>query len=121
MAENRDETTSLRPLYAARVAEDLERNAQEQERLSSEVAALQEKLETLRHDQALLITMQQALDSAEKAGEAAPAGRQGKAEPRKEDDAEEEADTRRPISAHTQGRHRSDAARPRGRPPEPGG
>ncbi|MEU5537934.1 hypothetical protein [Streptomyces sp. NPDC020362] len=76
-------------MYAARVAEDLERNAQEQERLSSEVAALQEKLETLRHDQALLITMQQALDSAEKAGEAAPAGSTGASLPRQTTPVEE--------------------------------
>lgn len=74
MAENRDETTSLRPLYAARLAEDLKRNAEEQERLSGEMAAIQEKLETLRHDQALLATMQQALAGAEEVGEVTPAG-----------------------------------------------
>ncbi|GHI02067.1 hypothetical protein AQI88_17965, partial [Streptomyces cellostaticus] len=74
MAENQDETTSLRPLYAARLAEDLKRNAEEQERLSSEAAAIQEKLETLRHDQALLVTMQQALAGAEGVGEVTSAG-----------------------------------------------
>ncbi|KRD20948.1 MULTISPECIES: hypothetical protein [unclassified Streptomyces] len=71
MADNHDETTSLRPLYAARLAEDLKHNTEEQERLSSEVTALQEKLESLRHDHALLVNMQQALGDAEKAGEAA--------------------------------------------------
>ncbi|MFJ9818481.1 hypothetical protein ACIRU3_25120 [Streptomyces sp. NPDC101151] len=73
MAENRDEATSLRPLYAARLAEDLKRNAEEQERLSSEVAALQEKLETLRNDHALLVNMQQALGGTEDADERASA------------------------------------------------
>ncbi|MEU9993332.1 hypothetical protein AB0E10_42635 [Streptomyces sp. NPDC048045] len=64
------------------MAEDLTRNAEEQERLSSEVAALQEKLETLRHDQALLITMQQALDSAEKADDTVSVGSAGASLPR---------------------------------------
>ncbi|MFF2511788.1 hypothetical protein [Streptomyces sp. NPDC058086] len=61
MAENQDDIANLKPLYAARLAEDLERNAREQERLSSEMAALQARLETLRHNQVLLVNMQQAL------------------------------------------------------------
>lgn len=73
MTENQDETISLRPLYAARLAEDLKRNAEEQERLSGEMTAIQEKLETLRNDQALLVTMQQALAGAEDVGGAASA------------------------------------------------
>ncbi|MEV5877397.1 hypothetical protein AB0L75_24850 [Streptomyces sp. NPDC052101] len=74
MAENLDETTSLGPVYAARLAEDLKRNAEEQERLAGEAAALQEKLATLRHNQALLVNMQQALGHTEKADESAAAG-----------------------------------------------
>ncbi|GHI03483.1 hypothetical protein AQI88_00300 [Streptomyces cellostaticus] len=74
MTDNLDETTSLRPVYAARLAEDLKHNAEEQERLASEVAALQEKLATLRHDQALLVNMQQALGHTEQADEPAAAG-----------------------------------------------
>ncbi|MFI1770058.1 hypothetical protein ACH41H_50110 [Streptomyces sp. NPDC020800] len=70
MADTQDDTASLKPFYTARLAEDLERNTQEQERLSSEVATLQEKLETLRHDQAILVNMQQALNDAEAAGKA---------------------------------------------------
>jgi hypothetical protein len=73
MADNHDETTSLRPLYAARLAEDLKHNTEEQERIGSEVIALQEKLESLRHDHALLLTMQQALGAAGPAAEAASA------------------------------------------------
>jgi membrane protein involved in colicin uptake len=73
MADNHDETTSLRPLYAARLAEDLKHNTEEQERIGSEVVALQEKLESLRHDHALLLTMQQALGAAGQAAEAASA------------------------------------------------
>ncbi|MER6563437.1 hypothetical protein ABT300_38080 [Streptomyces sp. NPDC001027] len=73
MADTQDETTSLRPLYAARLADDLKHNTEEQERLSGEVTALQEKLESLRHDHALLLNMQQALGGAEQTGEAASA------------------------------------------------
>lgn len=81
MTDNQDDAASLKPLYAARLAEDLERNSQEQERLSSEVAALQGKLETLRHDQALLVNMRQALGDTESAGEAAPAASGASASP----------------------------------------
>ncbi|MFH0179822.1 hypothetical protein [Streptomyces cacaoi] len=74
MTENLDKTTSLKPLYAARLADDLERNTEEQARLSSEMAALQEQLETLRHNRALLVHMQQALgDVGDTVGQSTPA------------------------------------------------
>ncbi|MFJ7336611.1 BlaI/MecI/CopY family transcriptional regulator [Streptomyces sp. NPDC101110] len=60
-----DDTTDLKPLYAARLAEDLERNVQEQERVAREVAQMHERLEALRHNHALLVSMQQALGDME--------------------------------------------------------
>ncbi|WP_326685742.1 MULTISPECIES: BlaI/MecI/CopY family transcriptional regulator [unclassified Streptomyces] len=42
---------------------DLERNTQEQERIGAEVAALQEQLRALQHDQTLLVNLQQTLGS----------------------------------------------------------
>ncbi|MCF3134670.1 hypothetical protein [Streptomyces olivochromogenes] len=72
MADIQDDIANLKPLYAARLAEDLERNAQEQERLVSEVAALQERLETLRGNQVLLANMQQALGDVEGSGGTLP-------------------------------------------------
>ncbi|MFE9629291.1 hypothetical protein [Streptomyces sp. NPDC006527] len=48
--------------YAAQVAADLERNLKEQERISGEIAALQEQLTALEKDRAVLLNLQQALD-----------------------------------------------------------
>ncbi|MFE7963332.1 hypothetical protein ACFU0X_09815 [Streptomyces cellulosae] len=57
-------TTDLTSQYVAQVANDLERNAKEQERVGAEIAELQQQLEALRRDHALLVKMQQALDLA---------------------------------------------------------
>ncbi|MFJ4682446.1 hypothetical protein ACIQNG_18735 [Streptomyces sp. NPDC091377] len=67
MPDNVNDERDLKPLYAARLAEDLERNATEQECLSSEIAVLQEKLEKLRHNQSLLVRMERALGDADTA------------------------------------------------------
>jgi hypothetical protein len=56
------ETTELKSQYATQLATDLERNTKEQERIGAEVAALEQQLRALRHDQALLVSMRQALD-----------------------------------------------------------
>ncbi|CAL9651492.1 hypothetical protein [Streptomyces sp. Tu 3180] len=56
--------TDLTSQYTAQVANDLERNVKEQERVTAEIAALQEQLAVLRHDHALLVTMRQALGLA---------------------------------------------------------
>jgi hypothetical protein len=61
MTEVHAETTDLKSQYAAQVTADLERNAKEQERLGAELAALQDQLLALQHDQALLESMRQAL------------------------------------------------------------
>lgn len=71
VTDNQDNQASLKPVYAARLAEDLERNVQAQERLARDLAALQKQLETLRGDHALLVSMQQALGGADSGTEPA--------------------------------------------------
>ncbi|MFF3645593.1 hypothetical protein [Streptomyces sp. NPDC002564] len=58
------ETTQVQAQYAAQVAADLDANLKERERIRSEVAALQDQLQVLESDHALLVSMQQALSSA---------------------------------------------------------
>ncbi|NEB13376.1 hypothetical protein G3I32_31840, partial [Streptomyces coelicoflavus] len=53
--------TELASQYSVQVTDDLERNIKEQERVSTEIAALQQQLAALQHDHALLVNMQQAL------------------------------------------------------------
>ncbi|MFE9680242.1 hypothetical protein [Streptomyces sp. NPDC006285] len=68
MSEVESAATKLKTQYAAQVAGDLERNTKEQERIGAEVAALEEQLRALRHDQTLLAELQRALggdDSAQ--------------------------------------------------------
>ncbi|GGY98806.1 hypothetical protein [Streptomyces poonensis] len=69
-------TTDLTSQYAAQLAGDLERNASEQERISTEITVLQEQLTALQRDHAVLVNMQQALGltSAPAAPAAAPSG-----------------------------------------------
>ncbi|MEJ8673067.1 hypothetical protein WKI71_45655 [Streptomyces sp. MS1.AVA.1] len=55
------DTTELTSQYSAQVAGDLERNLKEQDRLSSEIEALQAQLAALRHDHTVLVNIQQAL------------------------------------------------------------
>lgn len=61
MSETTATVTELTSQYSAQVAGDLERNLKEQERLSGEIEALQEKLAAVRHDHAVLVNLQQAL------------------------------------------------------------
>ncbi|WP_328673377.1 hypothetical protein [Streptomyces sp. NBC_00328] len=53
--------TELTSQYTAQVVADLERNAKEQERIGGEMEALQEQLNALRHDHAVLTNLHQAL------------------------------------------------------------
>lgn len=69
MSENSTAAGDLASQYAAQVTGDLERNAQEQERIGADIAALQEQLAVLRRDQAVLVSMREALGAA-----SAPAG-----------------------------------------------
>ncbi|MEU5950731.1 hypothetical protein [Streptomyces sp. NPDC047525] len=63
MSDVQPETPGVQAQYATRVATDLETNRTEQERIGAEVAALQEQLQSLEKDHALLLSMQQALGS----------------------------------------------------------
>ncbi|MFE7068625.1 hypothetical protein ACFU96_00870 [Streptomyces sp. NPDC057620] len=61
MSENQISTTELTSQYIAQVTSDLERNGKEQERIATDIAALQEQLLALQHDHTVLVTMHQAL------------------------------------------------------------
>ncbi|MFI5797923.1 hypothetical protein [Streptomyces sp. NPDC051677] len=61
MSETTAQTTELTSQYSTQVAGDLERNLKEQEHLSGEIEALQEKLAAMRHDHTVLVNLQQAL------------------------------------------------------------
>jgi hypothetical protein len=61
MSENTTASTELTSQYAAQVTGDLENNLKEQDRVSGEIAALQQQLATLQHDHTVLVNMQQAL------------------------------------------------------------
>ncbi|MCX4902913.1 BlaI/MecI/CopY family transcriptional regulator [Streptomyces sp. NBC_00878] len=76
MSEVESATTELKSQYAAQVAADLERNTKEQERIGAEVAALQEQLHALQHDQALLVNLRRTLDT-ESPAQAGPGEEEG--------------------------------------------
>lgn len=61
MSETSPASTGLTSQYSTQVAEDLERNLKEQERLSGEIEALQAQLAAVRHDNTVLVSIQQAL------------------------------------------------------------
>ncbi|MEU6656803.1 hypothetical protein ABZ904_47760 [Streptomyces sp. NPDC046900] len=61
MPESTTTTTGVTSQYAAQVTSDLELNAKEQERISSDIAALQEQLTALQHDHSVLVNVQQVL------------------------------------------------------------
>ncbi|MFD5655103.1 hypothetical protein [Streptomyces sp. NPDC127039] len=65
--------TELASQYSVQVTDDLERNVKEQERVSTEITALQQQLAALQHDHALLVNMQQALGITPQPAQAAPA------------------------------------------------
>ena len=56
--------TELASQYINQVTSDLERNVKEQERISAEIAALQEQLGVLQRDHSVLVNMQEALGIA---------------------------------------------------------
>ena len=61
MSESTTPVTELTSQYVSQVSNDLERNVKEQERITAEIAALQEQLTGLQHDHGVLVSMQQAL------------------------------------------------------------
>ncbi|MGI5144357.1 hypothetical protein [Streptomyces sp. CA-106110] len=61
MSESTSAVTGLTSQYAAQVTGDLEHNVKEQDRLSAEIAGLQEQLAALQSDHLVLVNVQQAL------------------------------------------------------------
>ncbi|MGY0065040.1 hypothetical protein ACWY4P_52920 [Streptomyces sp. LZ34] len=55
------DNASLKSQYATQVAADLERNAKEQERISTEIGSLQAQLAVLESNRVLLLSIQQTL------------------------------------------------------------
>jgi hypothetical protein len=104
MSEVRLEATQLRAQYVAQVTEDLERNAKEQERIGAEVAALEEQLRALQRDQALLVSMQQALGSESTAAGTRPLAGEGASVP---------SPRSAPARPEPAGRKKTTAARPK--------
>lgn len=68
MSETAPGTTELTSQYSNQVADDLERNLKEQERLSGEIEALQGQLAALRQDHTVLLNIQQVLGTPTPAG-----------------------------------------------------
>ncbi|MFB7248467.1 hypothetical protein CW362_02155 [Streptomyces populi] len=64
--------TGLTSQYTAQVVADLERNAKEQERIGAEMEELQEQLNALRHDHAVLTNLHQALGATSAPVETGP-------------------------------------------------
>ncbi|WP_405876251.1 MULTISPECIES: hypothetical protein [unclassified Streptomyces] len=79
MPEHTTTATELTSQYAAQVTSDLESNLKEQERVSGEIAAMQQQLATLQHDHTVLVNMQQALGIAPEPAEHAAAPEQATA------------------------------------------
>ncbi|WP_053748918.1 hypothetical protein [Streptomyces sp. MMG1533] len=63
MSENTS-AIGLTSQYTAQVTADLENNAKEQQRISGEIAALQEQLAALERDHTMLVGIQQAIGTA---------------------------------------------------------
>ncbi|MET9010050.1 hypothetical protein ABZX74_03770 [Streptomyces olivaceoviridis] len=93
MPESAGPVTELTSQYVSQVTNDLEHNLKEQERITAEIAVLQEQLATLQHDHGTLLNMQQAL------GLAAPAGRAVVPAPRKKSGGTRRADDKKPAAA----------------------
>ncbi|BCM72721.1 MULTISPECIES: hypothetical protein [Streptomyces] len=90
MPDSAGPVTELASQYVSQVTNDLEHNLKEQERITAEIAALQEQLATLQHDHAILLSMQQAL------GIAAPAGSVVVPSPRKKSGGARRTDAKKP-------------------------
>ncbi|MFG2470374.1 hypothetical protein ACGFXB_33640 [Streptomyces canus] len=72
MSESTTDNTGLTYQYSTQVATDLETNLKEQERLSGDIAALQQQLAALQHDHSVLVNIQQALGVTQTTKEPTP-------------------------------------------------
>ncbi|MER7951915.1 BlaI/MecI/CopY family transcriptional regulator [Streptomyces sp. NPDC096079] len=61
--------TELTSAYSSKVADDLEHNAAEQERIRGELARLTAELDELMHDHGVLVKLQQALQAGTSASD----------------------------------------------------
>lgn len=91
--------TGVQADYATRVAAHLEDNCKEQERIRSEIAALQEQLQALESDHAVLLKVQQAVSSPD-----APARAAKKASARKKQVPAPRASARKPGTTQAKDR-----------------
>ncbi|MFD0008932.1 hypothetical protein ACFVJ4_42160 [Streptomyces sp. NPDC127178] len=113
MPETTAPATQLTSQYVTQVTNDLERNVKEQERISAEIASLQEQLAAVQHDHTVLVNVQQALGltetpaqpaaEAESAAVPSPrrktgAARGGKQKARKSTAAPEKAAPKKPMA-----------------------
>ncbi|MEW2810769.1 hypothetical protein AB0929_27265 [Streptomyces massasporeus] len=73
MSETTTPATELASQYIAQVTGDLDANVKEQERVSAEIASLQEQLAALQRDHGVLVSMHQALGITAPATESASA------------------------------------------------
>ncbi|MFC8361178.1 hypothetical protein ACFUIY_15045 [Streptomyces griseorubiginosus] len=67
--------------YLARVADDLEQNLKEQERLGTEIAVLQSQLAELEADRTVLLNLQEALGAAPAPATSAPGAAESESAP----------------------------------------
>ncbi|OQR61552.1 hypothetical protein B6E66_24090 [Streptomyces maremycinicus] len=113
MSENAP-ATELTSQYSAQVSADLERNAKEQQRIGAEIAALQEQLAAHQRDQAVLVSIQQAIGAAPVAAEpAAPSENTTVPAPRARKKAAESGTTERARAKKSASApRRSSAAKP---------
>ncbi|GAA3504370.1 gamma-butyrolactone-binding regulator SlbR [Streptomyces prasinosporus] len=127
MSDHSTVATDLTSQYVAQVANDLERNAKEQERVGAEIDGLRQQLAALQRDHALLVKMQQALDlaadtsegTADASGDTAVAEPAAATEPSEKDGAAEPAEETA-VSGHatvpaprSRGGVKSGAAKPK--------
>ncbi|MEV5910603.1 hypothetical protein AB0M00_17090 [Streptomyces chartreusis] len=112
MPETATPATELTSHYIAQVTGDLERNVKEQERITAEIASLQEQLAAVQHDHTVLVNVQQALGitqapaqpEAEAESAAVPSPRQktgaarGGKKPHKPTAAPKKAAARKPVA-----------------------
>ncbi|MFB7460742.1 hypothetical protein [Streptomyces sp. NPDC056188] len=108
MPHNTATATELTSQYISQVTGDLEQNVKEQERITAEIAALQQQLAALQHDHTVLVNMRQALGVAGTAPEPATAESATVPSPRKK----ATAGSRRKATAEPGGKA---TAEPRGK------
>ncbi|MFF9126717.1 hypothetical protein ACF09J_26120 [Streptomyces sp. NPDC014889] len=106
MPHNTAPATELTSQYISQVTGDLEQNVKEQERITAEIAALQQQLAALQHDHTVLVNMRQALGLADTAPEPAATDSATVPSPRKKATAE----PRRKATAEPRGKAKKTTA-----------